>query len=155
METFEFVLILHLMIRLLGKTNNLSYCLQKKNQNIVRAVGLIKTTLDDIQEIRQDGWDGLLQEVTDFCLKYNIVVPNMEDTRTSNGRSRTWGGQLVTYYHYFRIEVFNVLHDQIIVELNNRFAERSTQLLRSIACLDPRNSFANYDEDKLVDLANM
>ena len=39
METFEFVLILHLMIRLLGRTNDLSYCLQKKNQNIVRAVG--------------------------------------------------------------------------------------------------------------------
>ena len=28
-------------------------------------------------------------------------------------------------------------------------------MLRSIACLDPRNSFANYDEEKLVDLANM
>jgi hypothetical protein len=155
LETFEFIFILHLMIRLLGKTNDLSYCLQKKNQNIVRAVGLIKTTLVKIQEIRQDGWDELLQEVNDFCVKYNIVVPNMEETRTSNGRSRTWGGQLVTYYHYFRNEIFIVLHDQIIVELNNRFAERSTQLLRCIACLDPRNSFANYNEDKLVDLANM
>jgi hypothetical protein len=59
LETFEFVFILHLMIRLLGKTNDLSYCLQKKNQNIVRAVGLIKTTLEKIQEIRQDGWDEL------------------------------------------------------------------------------------------------
>jgi hypothetical protein len=79
----------------------------------------------------------------------------MEETRTSNGRSRTWGGQLVTYYHYFKNEILIVLHDQIIVELNNRFAERSTQLLRCIACLDPRNSFANYYEDRLVDLANM
>ena len=55
----------------------------------------------------------------------------------------------------FKIEIFNLLHDQLIVELNNRFAERSTQLLRCIACLDPKNSFANYNEDKLVDLANM
>jgi hypothetical protein len=69
----------------LGKTNDLSYCFQKKNQNIVRIVGLIKTTLEKIQEIRQDGWDELLKEVNEFCLKYNIVVPNMEDTRTSNG----------------------------------------------------------------------
>ncbi|XP_044454880.1 uncharacterized protein [Triticum aestivum] len=155
MESFEFVLILHLMITLLGKTNNLSQCLQLKNQNIVRAVGLIKTTLDDIQNIRQNGWGELFKEVTDFCVKYNIVVPNMEDTRTANGRSRTWGRQLVTYNHHFRNEIFNVLHDQLIVELNNRFAERSTQLLRCIACLDPKNSFANYNEDKLVDLANM
>ena len=62
---------------------------------------------------------------------------------------------MVTYNHHFKIEIFNVLHDQLIVELNNRFAERSTQLLRCIACLDPKNSFANYNEDKLVDLANM
>ena len=155
MDSFEFVLILHLMIRLLGKTNNLSQCLQLKNQNIVRAVGLIKTTLDDIENIRQNSWDGLFKEVTDFCVKHNIVVPNMEDTRTANGRSRTWGGQLVTYNHHFKFEIFNVLHDQLIVELNNRFAERSTQLLRCIACLDPRNSFANFDEDKLVELAEL
>jgi hypothetical protein len=154
-KTFEFVFILHLMIRLLDKTNDLSYSLQKKNQNIVRAVGLIKTTLEKIQEIRQVGWDELVQEVNDFCVKYNIVVPNMEVTRTSNGRSRTWGGQLVTYYHYFRNKIFIVLHDKIIVELNKHFAERSTQLLRCISCLDPRDSFANYNKDKLVDLANM
>ena len=108
-----------------------------------------------MQEIRQNGWDELFQEVTNFCLKYNIVVPNMEDTRTANGRSRTWGGQLVTYHHHFRNEIFNVVHNQIIPELNNHFTKRSTQLLRCIACLDPKNSFANYDEDKLVDLASM
>jgi hypothetical protein len=104
---------------------------------------LIKTTLDDIQNIRQNGWGELFKEATDFCVKYNIVVPNMEDTRTTSGRSRTWGGQLVTYNHHFRNEIFNVLHDQLIVELNNHFAERFTQLLRCIACLDPKNSFAN------------
>ena len=62
---------------------------------------------------------------------------------------------MVTYHHHFRNEIFNVVHDQIIVELNNHFNERSTQLLRCIACLDPKNSFANYNEDKLVDLASM
>ena len=66
-----------------------------------------------------------------------------------------WGGQLVTYCHYFRNEIINVVHDHIIVELNNRFAEISTQLLRCTVCRDPRNSFANYNEDKLIDLANM
>ena len=27
--------------------------------------------------------------------------------------------------------------------------------LRCIACLDPRNSFTNYDEDKLIELAKI
>jgi hypothetical protein len=45
--------------------------------------------------------------------------------------------------------------DQIQVELNHRFAEKSTQLLRSIACLDPKNSFGNFDGDKLIKLAKI
>lgn len=155
MESFEFVLIMHLMIRLLGKTNDLSQCLQKKDQNIIRAIGLIGTTLQKINHIRQHGWQELFEETKTFCLKYNIIVPDMSDTTTTRGRSRGRGGQLITYQHHFNNEIFNVVHDQLIVELNNRFAERSTQLLRCIACLDPRNSFANFDEDKLIELARM
>ena len=40
-------------------------------------------------------------------------------------------------------------------ELNNRFAKKSTQLLRCIACLDQKNSFVIFDEDKLVELDEM
>jgi hypothetical protein len=65
------------------------------------------------------------------------------------------GGREVTYHHHFKNEIFNVVHDKVIVEFNNRFAERSTQLLRCIACLDPNNSFANYDREKLVQLAGL
>jgi len=79
----------------------------------------------------------------------------MEDTLTVRGRARGRGGQLVTHYHHFKYEIFNVVHDQIIVEMNNRFAERSTQLLRCITCLDPRNSFANYDRSKILELAQI
>jgi hypothetical protein len=129
--------------------------LQKKDQNIVRAVSLIGVTLDKLQGIRENGWDELLKETNDFCIKHKIVVPNMDDTIPPRGRSRGRGSTMVTYYHRFRYEIFNVVHDQIIVEMNNRFAEKSTQLLRCIACLDPKNSFANFDEDKLVELAEM
>lgn len=79
----------------------------------------------------------------------------MEENLTIRGRSRVRGGQQVTYYHHFKNEIFNVVHDQVIVELNNHFPERSTQLLRCIACLDPKNSFANYDRDKLIELAKI
>jgi hypothetical protein len=48
-----------------------------------------------------------------------------------------------------------VVLDQVIVEFNNCFAERSTQLLRCVPCLDLSNSFANYDEDKIVELAQI
>jgi hypothetical protein len=45
---------------------------------------------------------------------------------------------LITYHHHLKHEIFNVVLDQLIVELNNRFGERSTRLLRCIACLDPK-----------------
>ncbi|XP_040249862.1 uncharacterized protein [Aegilops tauschii subsp. strangulata] len=151
MESFEFVFMLHLMIKLLGKTNELSQCLQRKDQNIVLAVSLIGVTLQKLQDIRENGWDQLLEETNEFCVKHSILLPNMDDTIPARGRSRGRGGQMVTYYHRFIYELFNVVHDQVITELNNRFAEISTQLLRCIACLDPRNSFANFDEDKLVE----
>ncbi|WVZ53835.1 hypothetical protein U9M48_004724, partial [Paspalum notatum var. saurae] len=143
------------ILRLLGQTNDLSQCLQRKDQNIVRAVGLIAITLEKINEIREHGWEELYDGVNKFCVEHHINIPNMGDTVTVRGRSRGRGGQQVTYHHHFKNEIFNVVHDQIIVELNNRFAERSTELLRCIACLDPRNSFEAFDVEKLVQLAKI
>lgn len=37
--------------------------------------------------------------------------------------ARCHGSQLVTYYDNFHPKIFNVVPDQIIVELNKRFAE--------------------------------
>ncbi|XP_010237814.1 uncharacterized protein LOC100842165 isoform X2 [Brachypodium distachyon] len=155
MEHFEFVLVLHLMIRVLGKTQELSQCLQRKHQNIVRAVGLIGSVLKNMNEMRANGWDELFEEVKGFCLERKIIVPNMEDTIPLRGRSRGRGAKLVSYYHHFHHGIFNVVLDQILVELNNCFPEKSTQLLRCIACLNPKNSFANFDGDKLIELAKI
>lgn len=88
METFEFVFILHLMIRVLGRTQDLSQCLQRKNQNIVRAIGLIGSVLRNMNDMRENGWDPLFEEVKSFCTKMNIVISNMDDTIPTRGRSR-------------------------------------------------------------------
>jgi hypothetical protein len=53
--------VLHLMIKFLGKTNDLSQCLQKKDQNIIRAIGLVGVA-KKINEIRHHGWDALFEE---------------------------------------------------------------------------------------------
>ena len=133
----------------------MSQCLQRKDQNIVHAVALIGATLQKVKDLREHGWEEIFEGTKRFCAKHNIIVPNMLDTTVARGRSRGRGGQLVTYQHHFHHEIFNVVLDQLIVELNNRFGERSTQLLKCIACLDPRNSFANFDISKLVELASI
>jgi hypothetical protein len=43
----------------------------------------------------------------------------------------------------------------IIVEMNHIFSETSTRLLKCIAFLDPRDSFGNFDHEKLFELANI
>jgi hypothetical protein len=129
--------------------------LQKKDRNIIRAIGLVGVTLQKLNEIRHHGWDAIFEEAKDFCLKHNIVVPDMPAEIVRRGCSRGHREQLVTYYEHLHHEIFNVVLDQVIVEFNNRFVERSTQLLRCVACLDPSNYFANYDEDKLVELAQI
>ena len=39
--------------------------------------------------------------------------------------------------------------------MDNRFTESSSELLLGIACLDPKDSFANFDLDKLLRLAKL
>ncbi|KAH7676768.1 Ribonuclease H-like protein [Dioscorea alata] len=143
MESFEFVFILHLIIKVLGLTNDLSNALQQKDQNIVNAMGLIK----------MDGVD-FVEEIRSFCVAMSVSVPNIEDSISIRGRSRR-GGQLVTYYHHYHAEIFIAVIDLLTAEMNNRFSETSTELLRCIFCLDPRNSFLKFDHGMLVRLAQI
>ena len=105
MESFHFIFILHLMIKVLGITNDLSNALQQKDQNIINAMNLIETLKELLQQLREDGWDALLQQVTAFCTKMHILLPDMEDHMPIRGRSRR-AGQVVTYYHHYHNEIF-------------------------------------------------
>ncbi|XP_070043043.1 uncharacterized protein [Nicotiana tomentosiformis] len=52
-RSFEFVHLLHLMLKILAITNDLNIALQRKNQNIVNAmklVGLAKSQLESMRE---------------------------------------------------------------------------------------------------------
>ncbi|XP_050222763.2 uncharacterized protein LOC126672854 [Mercurialis annua] len=154
MEDFHFVFILHLMLKLLGITNALSLALQQKDQNIITAMNLIEVLKVKLQNLRDSGWDALLHEVTMFCNKHGIVVPDMEDQFLIPGRSRR-ARHLVTCYHHHHNEVFLHVIDLLTVEMNNRFSESSTALLRYISCLDPRDSFSKFDQHSLICLAEL
>uniref|UniRef100_A0ACD5Y9N1 Uncharacterized protein n=1 Tax=Avena sativa TaxID=4498 RepID=A0ACD5Y9N1_AVESA len=153
METFEFVIILHLMLRVLGLTNALSHALQQKDQNIVSAMNMIVSVKSLLQNLRDDGWEPLLLAATHFCGGRIIIVPNMDDNISARGYPRS-SCKMVTCFHYYKVEIFNEVIDRNIVEMNNRFGETSTRLLQCTTCLDPRDSFSRFDHDKLVELAS-
>ncbi|XP_056863959.1 uncharacterized protein LOC130511125 [Raphanus sativus] len=54
-QTFDFVFYLQLMLLLLGITNSLSKALQKKDQDILNAMSLVKSTKQQLYKIRDDG----------------------------------------------------------------------------------------------------
>ena len=75
----------------------------------------------------------------------------------AQGSSRGRGGQMVTFYQHFRYEIFNVLLDQIITKLNNRFAELRNKmgddwLNYSMLCNIEREIFAKVvdDDDAII-----
>ena len=58
-----------------------------------------------------------------------------------------------TNLHHYRVELFYIVIDMQLQELNNRFLEVNTDLLLCMACLNPSNSFVAFDKEKLVRLA--
>jgi hypothetical protein len=52
--------------------------------------------LRDMNDMRENGWDPLFEEVKSFCTKMNIVIPNMDGTIPTRGRSRCRGAKLLS-----------------------------------------------------------
>jgi hypothetical protein len=86
-ESFDFVFDAHLMFVILGYTNELSECLQRREQDILNAISLITVAKRRMQQLRSDGWQQFLQKVTLFCNKHGVNVPAMEDNYIPYGRS--------------------------------------------------------------------
>ena len=105
MQSYEFVFPMILMKRLLGITNSLSMVLQEKDQNILNAINQIRTVKDDLQDLRESGWDGLVREVDTFCRANEIPIVNMEDIVPKLTRIKR-DGKTVTHYHHYRVEIF-------------------------------------------------
>ncbi|XP_057798119.1 uncharacterized protein LOC131014237 [Salvia miltiorrhiza] len=122
MQSFDFVFTLHLMRSNLGITNELSKALQRKDQDIVNAMALVKIAKKRLQMMRDEGWDSFYDQVSSFCNKENIDVPNMSDKFVARCRSRRKAPE-VTNLHHYRFDVFFSIIDMQLMELNDRFSE--------------------------------
>ncbi|XP_019248791.1 PREDICTED: uncharacterized protein LOC109228064 [Nicotiana attenuata] len=150
-RSYEFVYMLHLMLKVLALTYDLNMALQKKDQDIVSAMKLVGFAKRQLQVMRESGWNSLVEDVCLFCIKHDIVIPEM-DMNFSRGKSKRKKSS-VTYSYHLRIEVFYTIIDLQLSELNSRFSEVNTDLLLGMASLSPDNSFANYDKDGIMKLA--
>ncbi|KAI3690317.1 hypothetical protein L2E82_48297 [Cichorium intybus] len=118
-ETFDFVFYLHFMLRILELTNMLSQALQKKDQGIIEAVSLIQITKKKLQSFRDDGFEGLLEEVHVFCEKYEIEEVDMEAKYARNRRQNTD----INNQHHYKVDTFIMVLDMQLEEFRDRFSE--------------------------------
>ncbi|XP_078168487.1 uncharacterized protein LOC144562989 [Carex rostrata] len=126
--------------------------LQRKEQDMVNAMRLVKFAKVRLQGMRDGGWESLFKEVCVFCVKHDIDIPNMEDKYAGKPKRQTTN---TTNLHYYRVELFYTVIDMQLQELNDRFTENSTELLICMSCLDPSNSFSSFNKDRLVQLARL
>jgi hypothetical protein len=152
MMTFEFVFIMHLVKEIMGITDLLCKKLQRKSQDIMNAMDDVATTKQLIQNLRDQGWNKLIADVTSFCSKQGIVVPNMEDLYSDFIRSRSRNE--TTVEHHYRYDIFTVAIDQQLQELNSRFNEQATELLILCTSLDPNDSFRSFNIENVCLLAS-
>jgi hypothetical protein len=76
LESFEFVLLAHLLDTIFGYTDDLNCALQKRDQDILNVVSLLYLTKTQLKLLREDdGWDIFLSDVTSFYVKHKIEVP--------------------------------------------------------------------------------
>jgi hypothetical protein len=87
-----------------------------------------------------------------FCNQYGVQVPAMEDNYVPYGKSARYTRNQTNDDH-FRREIYISVIDQISQELDNRFDEVNMELLSCMSALDPSDSFASFDAQKIRRLA--
>jgi hypothetical protein len=103
--------------------------------------------------LREDqGWEDFLKEVASFCVKNKIKIPDMDMFYKPVGRDRRFFVKIKNLHRYC-VDMFLSIIDRKLLELNERFDEVNTELLVCMAAFSPIDSFAAFDKDKLVKLA--
>ncbi|XP_009803265.1 uncharacterized protein [Nicotiana sylvestris] len=132
-------------------TNELNKALQKKDQDIVNVMGMLDLAKKRLQMTREIEWNSLLDEVCSFYSKHDILIPKMNEDYTI-GKSKRKRSK-VSYLHHFHVEVFYTIIDLEFQELNDRFDVVTTDLLLGMSSLSLVDSFANFDKDRIMKLA--
>jgi hypothetical protein len=152
-QSFDFVFYLHLMLTTLAATNTLSLSLQREDQDIVNAIGCVRSTRQHLDNLRRDEWRKLLDEVNEFCAMHDIDRLQMEDAYIDPQQPRKKSG--ITNKHHYEVDCFNEVIDWFVQELDSHFNETSSQLLVCSAAFNPRDSFGDFNVDSLMSLAKL
>ncbi|XP_027771430.1 uncharacterized protein LOC114076511 [Solanum pennellii] len=112
---FDFAFLLHLMWKVPMMTNELSSSLQRMYQDIVNATGFLALTKQRLQNMRDNEFESLMDDVSSFCDKHDIAIPEMNSSYFPRNSKRK--DLDVTYSHHLHVEIFYVVIDLHLQEL--------------------------------------
>ncbi|XP_042433023.1 zinc finger MYM-type protein 1-like [Zingiber officinale] len=153
-KSFDFVFVLFLMHEVLGISDKLCQTLQKNDIDILNAINLVSTTRLNLQQIRDDRWEGFLWSVLKFCESNDVEVPDFDDCYTrGTKRSCQQKNNIIVHDHY-HFEIFNAVIDFQLMELNERFPEDTTELLTLSNALSPVDGFKSFSFPDICSLVD-
>ncbi|KAL5861691.1 hypothetical protein ACOSQ4_002987 [Xanthoceras sorbifolium] len=153
LRNFNFVFILLLLHRVLGISDILCRALQMKSQDILNALNLVSTTKLLLQQLRKDEWDDFFGSVVSFCKRHDIDMPNMGERYIEGIRRSCQQRNNITVEHYYHFNIFNAIIDFHLMELNNKFTDKTVELLTLSEALNPVNGFKSFSIDAICTLA--
>ncbi|XP_050365454.1 uncharacterized protein LOC126783978 [Argentina anserina] len=150
LKRFDFVICLHLMYDVMMITDFLCQSLQKKSIDILNTLRFLSLTKSKLQDMRDNGWDALIMKVTSFCCEYDILIPYMSASYKKDMRACK---QDITIEQFYRVNVFYVVIDFQLAELNSRFLDESVELLVLSTTFDPHDNFQSFRSEDVHNLA--
>lgn len=142
---------LHLMLLILGHANALALSLQRKDKDILEAMLEVKLTKQRFQQVRDDGWESLLERSYSFCEEHGLPKLDMEEEYVDRHKPRRKTNR--TNYQHYRYDCLNPIIDLQLTEFNDRFNEINSSLLTHMAAFSPKDSFDSFKHDHLIELA--
>ena len=107
---FDFVLHLHFMLLILGHENVLYLYIQRKYKGILEAIVEVKLTKKKNQQIRDDGWEYLLERTYSFCQEHGVPKLDMKEDYIDRHRPRKKDKLHYKDEHY-RYDFLNLVTD--------------------------------------------
>ncbi|VVC27260.1 HAT, C-terminal dimerisation domain [Cinara cedri] len=124
-ESYETVILILLMYKILSKINIASKILQSPEADIGKAADLIKSTLQIIEAIRMN-IDILIEEANNKALKWN-VTPQFSNKRTIKVKrfydELCQDQRLSQGCQYFKIQVLYRCIDTVVTQMQTRYVE--------------------------------
>ena len=78
---------------------------------------LVKLCKQQLQMMRESSWSSLLDEVSYFCEKHDIDIPNMDDPFPTQRRPQCKAHEITNFHHY-KVGLFYVVIDIQLQEFN-------------------------------------